>query len=301
MLVIHDLIPSRTPKLFPGAASPSLPGLACHSTLRVCSQHLLAAGAVSADFASMAGIDAEDEGPLLEGLDLDGLAAAWGDDSRVREPLLKNGTLFQWPSKQTCGIVSFGSLAMNFAVVDHLLDVWCCQLTAAKSIYIPHAKKQILKLREDLSLDANEIRVNCDARLRMLFEKMTEFWEPAVSKRKKTKAEQKLEEEEEDGVPPEDFHPSPEEEQDEHEKATMDAYMSTLQHRSAQAAELDSLSHAAAGEDEASLAHALGTADIEPATPVANMKTGLSEDFQRLGLATVAKKDSVVIELGDSP
>ena len=82
------------------------------------------------------------EGPLPEGVDLEGLAKAWGNDSRVREHLLKHGTLFQWPSKQTCGIVSFASLAMNFAVVDHLLDIWCCQVSTAKSIYIPHAKEQ---------------------------------------------------------------------------------------------------------------------------------------------------------------
>ena len=86
----------------------------------------------------------EAEGPFPEGVDLDGLAKAWGNDSRVREPLLRNGTLFQWPSKQTCGIVSFASLAMNYAVLDHLLDIWCCQVTAAKSIYIPHAKQQAL-------------------------------------------------------------------------------------------------------------------------------------------------------------
>ena len=145
---------------------------------------------------SMAEMDADSL--LADGVDFAGLAKAWGNDSRVVQALLKNGTLFEWPSKQTCGIVSFASLAMNYAVVDHLLDIWCCQVTAAKSIYIPHAKEQallesfmfstyvymyvcvcvslcvclcfnsspavqILKLREDLSLDANEIRVNCDA------------------------------------------------------------------------------------------------------------------------------------------
>ncbi|CAE7380679.1 unnamed protein product [Symbiodinium microadriaticum] len=225
----------------------------------------------------------EAEGPFPEGVDLDGLAKAWGNDSRVREPLLRNGTLFQWPSKQTCGIVSFASLAMNYAVLDHLLDIWCCQVTAAKSIYIPHAKQQ-------------------DARLRMLFEKMSQFWEPSHSKRKKTKAEQKQEDEEET-VASEDFAREPSEEPDEHARASMDAYMSALQHRSPQAAELDSLSHAAAGEDEEALAYALGTDSKQTCTPVECMKTGLSEDFQALALSKGARtmKDSVVIELGDSP
>ena len=141
-----------------------------------------------------------------------------------------------------------------------------------------------------------------DARLRMLFEKMSQFWEPSHSKRKKTKAEQKQEDEEET-VASEDFAREPSEEPDEHARASMDAYMSALQHRSPQAAELDSLSHAAAGEDEEALAYALGTDSKQTCTPVECMKTGLSEDFQALALSKGARtmKDSVVIELGDSP
>ena len=147
-----------------------------------------------------------------------------------------------------------------------------------------------------------------DARLRMLFEKMSQFWEPSVSKRKKTKAER--EQDEEAAVPEEGFHPEdPSEEQDEHDKATIDAYMSVLQHRSPRAAEMDSLMHAAASsaEDEASLAQALGSGDKEPETPAACLKSGLTEDLQELALSTGKKQPdqavskAAIIELGDSP
>ena len=121
----------------------------------------------------------------------------------------------------------------------------------------------------------------------MLFEKMAMFWEPSVSKRKKTKAELKEDEDEEKCVPPDDFRLDPSEDLDEHDKATIDAYMSVLQHRSPQAAELDSLSHAAGG-DGAFLGPAL---EGEPSTPVESMRTGLSEDFQALALSTAKKPD----------
>lgn len=82
------------------------------------------------------------ESPAPEGVDLCGLAKAWGDDARVREPLLKTGSLFIWPCKKTTGIASFASLALNHASIGHLLDFWCCQTPTAKSIYIEHAKAE---------------------------------------------------------------------------------------------------------------------------------------------------------------
>ncbi|OLQ14672.1 hypothetical protein AK812_SmicGene1172 [Symbiodinium microadriaticum] len=214
---------------------------------------------------------------LADGVDFAGLAKAWGNDSRVVQALLKNGTLFEWPSKQTCGIVSFASLAMNYAVVDHLLDIWCCQVTAAKSIYIPHAKEQ-------------------DARLRMLFEKMAMFWEPSVSKRKKTKAELKEDEDEEKCVPPDDFRLDPSEDLDEHDKATIDAYMSVLQHRSPQAAELDSLSHAAGG-DGAFLGPAL---EGEPSTPVESMRSEILRRQAARACARPLKAKGVRVDTVDT-
>ncbi|CAE7446293.1 unnamed protein product, partial [Symbiodinium necroappetens] len=263
---------------------------------------------------------AEDlESPAPEGVDLCGLAKAWGDDARVREPLLKSGSLFVWPCKKTTGIASFASLALNHAAIHHLLDFWCCQTPTAKSIYIEHAKAEIEKLRDDLGMAPNAVRVQCDPRTRALFDKALQFWEPTFSKRKRTKSEREQDEDDEAAVPSEDFHPEDDsQEQAECDRATVDAYMNVLSRRSPEMAQRESLLHAAetSRSDDAFMAKALGS-DTMLSTPTANLTTGLTAMLEELELSTEKppvtdplastsepkpKADGpVVIELGDSP
>ena len=93
--------------------------------------------------ARMAEAGAEPEiAPEGAGFSLEGLWRKWSNDERVRALLLKSDSLFHWPSLKTTGIITFQSLGMNASVIDAVLDVWGPQLSAAKTIYLEHARDE---------------------------------------------------------------------------------------------------------------------------------------------------------------
>ncbi|CAE7231749.1 unnamed protein product [Symbiodinium sp. CCMP2592] len=86
---------------------------------------------------------------------LDGLFERLANDEVVRARLLKDGTLFGWPDEKT--------------------------VSEPKTIYVPHAREEVNKLRNHLSMPDNPVRVNCDAViacLRTLYELVTKYWAP---------------------------------------------------------------------------------------------------------------------------
>ena len=142
-----------------------------------------------------------------------------------------------------------------------------------------------------------------------MFDKALQFWEPTISKRKRTKSERQQDEDDEAAVPSEDFHPEDDsQEQAECDRASVDAYMNVLSRRSPEMAQRESLLHAAetSHSDDAFMAKALGS-DAVQSTPTANLATGLTKMLEEFELSTEKpppkpKADGpVVIELGDSP
>ena len=87
--------------------------------------------------------DPEEEEEEEPEANLHGLGDRLGNDEVVRARLLKDGTLFGWPSEKTVGIINFKTTAQNVRVLTHLVEVWCPQMSEAKTIYVPHAREQV--------------------------------------------------------------------------------------------------------------------------------------------------------------
>ena len=92
----------------------------------------------------MAIVEAGIEEVPPDGVDLSGLWQAWADDPDIRARVLKTGSLFDWPTKKTVGICAMDSVAMNDRVVLHMVRIWCNRMSAAKSIYVPHARAEAI-------------------------------------------------------------------------------------------------------------------------------------------------------------
>ena len=73
---------------------------------------------------------------------LDGLWRILADDAVLREKVLKDGSLFAWPSSKLTGIINFHTMVQNTAVLIHLLKLWCPQVPGPKTISPDHARKQ---------------------------------------------------------------------------------------------------------------------------------------------------------------
>ncbi|CAE6929444.1 unnamed protein product [Symbiodinium sp. CCMP2592] len=139
--------------------------------------------------------EACEEPAPTEEVHLDGLWESWANDGRLRERVLKTGTMFTWPSKKTVGVCSLKTAACNADVLLTLIKIWCPQLSVAKTIFVPQAREQVFKLRDHFAMEENVVRQNCDRRLQEIYEIITEYWAP--KKRRSTASLEGIEEEEE--------------------------------------------------------------------------------------------------------
>ena len=76
-------------------------------------------------------------------LNLKGFWEAVADDGVLRAKILKDGTLFSWPSVKRVGIINFKSMDMNCRVLRILVKIWCPQLKEAKTIFPNLAREEV--------------------------------------------------------------------------------------------------------------------------------------------------------------
>lgn len=73
---------------------------------------------------------------------LAGLAKAWNDDEVIRKQLLGEKTLLSWPDPKMTGVINFATIAHNGRVLAHVLEKWCPQVDAPKTVNIDHVRAE---------------------------------------------------------------------------------------------------------------------------------------------------------------
>ncbi len=97
---------------------------------------------MAAAAALVAGAAAELENPALAGKTLEGLAKSWDSDEDIRHWVLDSKSLLKWPSSKKVGDITFETLAMNARVVNKVLDIWCPQLSEAKTLILEQVRDE---------------------------------------------------------------------------------------------------------------------------------------------------------------
>ena len=89
----------------------------------------------------MAGVAGEAD-DLIPGTTLAGLFDRWENDEVIRGQALKCGGLLQWPDQKSTGVITFSTMSINARVLRHLLELWCPQVSEAKTVNIDQLREQ---------------------------------------------------------------------------------------------------------------------------------------------------------------
>ena len=74
---------------------------------------------------------------------LDGLAKKWDADEIIRDRLLRHGSLLAWPNPKMQGVINFSTMAMNYRVIELLLQLWCPQMDQPKTVIIDQVREEV--------------------------------------------------------------------------------------------------------------------------------------------------------------
>ena len=120
-------------------------------------------------------------------LALDGLAEKWEKEKEIRKRLLKTGRLLVWEEPKKVGIINFKSMRPNASVLTILLHHYLPPIPELRTINVFAARReaevwtnarvsilaslhawvcivpQIAKMRDDLAMPADPLKVVCDA------------------------------------------------------------------------------------------------------------------------------------------
>ena len=90
----------------------------------------------------MAGAADDDMEEPIPGTSLEGLFDVWENDEVIRGKALKNGALLEWPNEKSVGVITFMTMDPNARVLHHLLELWCPQVSEAKTVHIDQLREQ---------------------------------------------------------------------------------------------------------------------------------------------------------------
>ena len=96
----------------------------------------------------MAGCD--DDGAPVPGTSLEGLGLKWEADSDLRTQVLQTKSLLKWPSPKKTGVISFETVALNAKIICMTLEVWCPQVSEAKTVHIDHVRSEVRGLTKNI-------------------------------------------------------------------------------------------------------------------------------------------------------
>lgn len=72
-----------------------------------------------------------------------GLAKSWENDEEIRRFILRHDALLRWPTPAKTGVTTFETMRMNSMVLGKVLDIWCPQVTSAKTVNIDDVRHEV--------------------------------------------------------------------------------------------------------------------------------------------------------------